>query len=96
MNVVFKSELLADLYQGIQQGKPTYTQEEVRQFIKLINMIRASPTIADLGKIKSCRLHKLSNGYLSLSTNMKGRVVFLHFKIDNSAFIEEFSKNHYE
>ena len=81
MEVIFNDSELADLYEGKKVTNKLFRSNPqlVKQFVKVINWLRAVKKIEELYQINSLNYEKLVgdwNGYSSVRLNLKYRLIF--------------------
>jgi proteic killer suppression protein len=106
MEIKFKKEYLADIYQGNTSKYKEYKSNKalVNQYIKVINKLKSITKKEQLYQIKSLRYEKLTGdlkGLSAVSVNMQYRIIFTEVASSSDELtidifeIEELSK-HYE
>jgi proteic killer suppression protein len=105
MDIEFKDQELADLYEGrIKGGSIGYDKPLVNQFIKTIKMLQSVDKIEQLSTYNGLHYEKLKGsrkGYSSVRINQKYRLIFEEIFSDdippvvNLLSIDEIS-NHYD
>lgn len=106
MEIHFKTQLLADLYEGIKVKDKEFRSNPslIKQYVKTINKLRAANKIEQLFQINSLSYEKLRGnrlGFSSVRVNQQYRIIFQEIKTETEPFeiivleIEELSK-HYE
>lgn len=106
MEISFKTQLLADLYEGKKVKDKAFKSNPslITQYIKTINKLRALQNIEQAFQYKTLRYEKLSGnlkGKSSVSVNMQYRIIFEEVASNAEPHeiilleIEELSK-HYE
>jgi toxin HigB-1 len=106
MEIIFNDAELADLYEGKKSTNKLFrsNQQLVKQFVKVINWLRAVKKIEELYQINSLNYEKLKgdwNGYSSVRINLKYRLIFKEIVSNEEPFevlliaVKEIS-NHYQ
>lgn len=106
MEIIFNDAELADLYEGKKITNKLFRSNPqlVKQFIKVINWLRAVNKIEELYQINSLNYEKLVGdwkGYSSVRLNLKYRLIFKEIVSTEEPFevlliaIKEIS-NHYQ
>jgi proteic killer suppression protein len=106
MEILFNDAELADLYEGKKVTNKFYRSNPqlVKQFIKVINWLRAINKIEELYQINSLNYEKLQGdwqGYSSVRLNLKYRLIFKEIVSNEEPFevlliaVKEIS-NHYQ
>lgn len=106
MEIKFKKEYLADIYQSNTSKYKEYKSNKplVVQYIKVINTLKSITKKEQLYQIKSLRHEKLTGnlkGYSAVAVNMQYRIIFTEVASSSDELtidifeIEELSK-HYE
>jgi proteic killer suppression protein len=106
MEIIFNDSELADLYEGKKVTNKLFRSNPqlVKQFVKVINWLRAINKIEDLYRINSLNYEKLLGdwaGYSSVRLNKKYRLIFKEIVSNEEPFevlliaVKEVS-NHYQ
>ncbi len=106
MDISFKTQLLADLYEGKKITDKAYKSNPalVKQYIKTINKLKSLTHIEQAYQFNTLRYEKLEGnlkGKSSVSVNMQFRIIFEEIASEEEPFeiillsIEELSK-HYQ
>lgn len=106
MEILFNDAELADLYEGKKVTNKFYRSNPqlVKQFVKVINWLRAINKIEELYQINSLNYEKLQGdwkGYSSVRLNLKYRLIFKEIISNEEPFevlliaVKEIS-NHYQ
>lgn len=103
LQIVFKDQELADLFEGKKVKLFQSNPQLVRQFVKVINKLKSAPKIEILYQINSLNYEALSGdkkGYSSVRINDQYRLIFEEIREEKEPFnvkviaIEKIS-NHY-
>ncbi|MEI8097402.1 MAG: type II toxin-antitoxin system RelE/ParE family toxin [Sediminibacterium sp.] len=102
MQVVFKNAALEELYKsGKQKGKPLYSVEVVKSFIKKIDILYGAANSLDIANFRSLHLEALTkekkyNGMNSIRVNDKYRIIikFIKGKVNEFKNTVEISEVH--
>ena len=92
MEIVFHDADLEYMYvNGKEKGKPKFSAEVLRGFIKKTDMMAAATNTAELAKIRSLHFEALKGdykGYYSVRVNVQCRIVFKINKEESDVQIE--------
>ena len=103
LQVVFKDQELADLFEGKKVKLFRSNPQLVKQYVKVVNKLKSAPNIETLYQIGSLNYEALSGdkkGYSSVRINGQYRLIFEEIREEEEPFnvkviaIEEIS-NHY-
>ncbi|UKJ07935.1 type II toxin-antitoxin system RelE/ParE family toxin [Solitalea lacus] len=106
MEISFKKQVLADLYEGKKITDKAYKSNPtlIKQYIKTIDKLKSLQNIEQAFQFKTLRYEKLTGnlrGKSSVSVNMQYRIIFEEVTANEEPFeiilleIEELS-NHYQ
>jgi toxin HigB-1 len=99
MTIVFNDPYLKALFENNDNlGKPKYSNDVVKKYIKTVLLISLAESIIDLYRFKGLHFEKLSNGLHSVRVDQKYRLEFSvekdKIEIKDIILIEALS-NHY-
>lgn len=99
MNILFNDPYLKALFENDKNiGKPKYSSDVVKKYIKTVLLISLADSIIDLYRFKGLHFEKLSNGLHSVRVDQKYRLEFSiekdKIEIKDFILIENLS-NHY-
>ena len=99
MTIQFNDPYLKALFENNDNlGKPKYSSDVVKKYIKTVILISLAESILDLYRFKGLHFEKLSNGLHSVRVDQKYRLEFSiekdRIEIKNIILIEALS-NHY-